>query len=309
MEEMPLLLTTVTPGYETTSLLSTIHAISLVDIGSDKFMQSYCVNLERLSIQAHGTAGLVTRNKSREVVMNNNNQGGINIGTIDTNEEEEEYIVEAILESPHVLESMVKTLLALELWRTHVLFRRGEQLLLHGDNENVSHENDNDADADGNFDDDDEEEIEISKTNSNSQNNNSNNNRTANNSSSNNNRTTNKKGLAHKLASNGNALRVAFIVHAETTIVSLLNLVFYRGIPHGLLDGGGSSSVGGDELLLSLIDYCARQLVRFWNLKNAAHDSFIYLNGSCRFALHSNSLQCPICKKYLDSPYYAFFTI
>jgi len=65
-------------------------------------------------------------------------------------------------------------------------------------------------------------------------------------------------GLAFHLAANGNALRAAFILHAETTIVSVLNLIFYRGIPPSLLDG---SSGSGDDVLLSLMDYCARQLI------------------------------------------------
>ena len=71
------------------------------------------------------------------------------------------------------------------------------------------------------------------------------------------------EGLAYRLAANGNALRTAFILHAETTIVSLLNLIFYKGIPAELLEGssgcGGGSN--GDDALLSLVDYCARQLV------------------------------------------------
>lgn len=65
--------------------------------------------------------------------------------------------------------------------------------------------------------------------------------------------------LADRLANNGNGLRTAFILHAETTIVSLLSLIFYRGIPPTLLEGSNR----GDEVLLALVDYCARQLVRF----------------------------------------------
>ena len=67
---------------------------------------------------------------------------------------------------------------------------------------------------------------------------------------------TTEGGLAHRLVANGNVLRVVFILHAETTIVSLLNLIVYKGIPVGLLEGNF-----GDDVLLSLVDYCVRQLV------------------------------------------------
>ena len=61
-------------------------------------------------------------------------------------------------------------------------------------------------------------------------------------------------GLASQLAENGNALRVAFIIHTETTIVSMLSLIFYQGIPASFLEGDG------DQYLLSLVDYCARSM-------------------------------------------------
>ena len=68
-------------------------------------------------------------------------------------------------------------------------------------------------------------------------------------------------GLANRLAKNGNALRTAFILHVETTIVSLLSLIFFRGVPPELLEGSNGGG-GGEDVLLSLVDYCARQLVR-----------------------------------------------
>ena len=56
----------------------------------------------------------------------------------------------------------------------------------------------------------------------------------------------------HKFAQQGNSLRIAFILHVETTIVSLLTLLFYR-----------KENVLEIEtyILLSIVDYCARQMV------------------------------------------------
>lgn len=56
----------------------------------------------------------------------------------------------------------------------------------------------------------------------------------------------------HKFAQQGNSLRVAFILHVETTIVSLLTLLFYR--KENVLEIE-------TNLLLSIVDYCARQMV------------------------------------------------
>jgi hypothetical protein len=59
--------------------------------------------------------------------------------------------------------------------------------------------------------------------------------------------------LMGKIAKQGNSLRLAFILHAETTIVSLLTLMFYRR--ENIMDIENS-------VLLSVVDYCARQMVR-----------------------------------------------
>lgn len=59
--------------------------------------------------------------------------------------------------------------------------------------------------------------------------------------------------LMEKIAKQGNSLRIAFILHAETTIVSLLTLMFYRR--ENIMDIENS-------VLLSIVDYCARQMVR-----------------------------------------------
>ena len=54
------------------------------------------------------------------------------------------------------------------------------------------------------------------------------------------------------LATNGNALRCAFILHVETTIVGLINLVLYKREGCESLD---------EESAIALVDYCARCLV------------------------------------------------
>lgn len=257
---------TVSPGLETQTLLSSIYPLTSVrEIGTDKFMMAYCVNLERLSIQAHMTARVVTKERSLRVNVTSreggNDAGGdsdnAGVGCGDkngggmgalfgANRGEEEYIVEAFLENSEQIDALVRTLLALELWRDNVLFRRGNRREHRHSRKDIDEdwkENEIDREACRELDD-------LNKVDGGEE--------------------TSKKllGLAHRLASNGNALRLAFILHVETTIVSLLNLIFYRGIPPELLSskdetgGGRSGKSGGDDGLLSLIDYCARQLVR-----------------------------------------------
>ncbi len=58
--------------------------------------------------------------------------------------------------------------------------------------------------------------------------------------------------LMEKISKQGNSLRVAFILHAETTIVSLLTLMFYRR--ENIMDIESN-------VLISIVDYCARQMV------------------------------------------------
>lgn len=61
-----------------------------------------------------------------------------------------------------------------------------------------------------------------------------------------------KSSLMEIVAKQGNSLRVAFTLHAETTIVSLLTLMFYRR--ENVMEIETS-------ILLSIVDYCARQMV------------------------------------------------
>ena len=188
----------VSPGLETSTLLSSIYTPSSSltittkegedgSIGSNKFMVAYCINLERLCIQAHWTAGLIGREKSTSVNISSNvssiGVSGDSIGGGDgsshnqyaatpgldnvlsslmtggsscnnnnnTNNEEEEYIVQAFLDDTDKIECLVKTLLLLELWREHVLFPN---------NKNKQQCSDNNDNAKG-VDDAIEEEVEF----------------------------------------------------------------------------------------------------------------------------------------------------
>jgi len=269
--------TMVSPGLETSTLLQSIYALtSPTQVGTTKFMTSYCINLEKLSIQAHLSARFIGSLQSSTV--NINGSGGVGgvvatpglgdiLSTLSNSNnnnfsalngiEEEEYIVQAFLDDTTKIECLVGTLLSIELWREHVLFgssngsKQGRsqnctaiseeeiEFEIEGgqrDELNDCYNELNDVDGGDNA-------ICTSSL------------------AEYTNPTSSSKvevevGLAHRLASNNNALRTAFILHAETTIISLLSLIFYKGIPPELLDGSS-----GDDVLLSLIDYCARQLV------------------------------------------------
>ena len=58
--------------------------------------------------------------------------------------------------------------------------------------------------------------------------------------------------LAPLLAENKNSLRCAFSLHVETTIISLLNLIFYHRAACDEIDA---------EIAVCLVDYCARNMV------------------------------------------------
>jgi hypothetical protein len=261
--------TSVTPGLETSTLLSSIYTLSsLNEIGSTKFMAAYCINLERLCIQAHVTAACIADERSNVVSIGGSNDhsrlsatpglddilssltGNSNSSNCSAaGDKNEEYIVNAFLQNVDKIETLVKTLLMIELWRENVLFDRQHHQRSCGQKKsNIAttdevefeieggHREENECynelnDVDGGYND-----IIINSTPTSA---------------------VNEGGLAHRLATNGNALRTAFILHAETSIVSLLSLIFYKGIPAELLEGSSS----GDDVLLSLIDYCARQLV------------------------------------------------
>ena len=134
--------TSVTPGLETSTLLSSIYALSsLNEIGSTKFMAAYCINLERLCIQAHVTAACIADERSNVVsivggssdhssrlsatpglddilssLTGNSNSSNCSAA----GDKNEEYIVNAFLQNVDKIETLVKTLLMIELWRENV---------------------------------------------------------------------------------------------------------------------------------------------------------------------------------------------
>jgi zinc finger MYND domain-containing protein 10 len=60
-----------------------------------------------------------------------------------------------------------------------------------------------------------------------------------------------KSALGEKIVKNQNSVRCAFILHAETTIVSIMNLICFRR---------ENCEEMTSEIAVALIDYCARQL-------------------------------------------------
>lgn len=204
-------------------------------------MQTYCVNLERLSIQAHLTAGMIAASQSNLVATNSSDKLGHLLGSLGGGPYEE-YIVEAFLENANKLADLIKTLLALEYWRENVLFRRG-----CGDKIKQDEEEDDDIEfeIEGGKRDVEDELLEAYDSLNDVDGGEDTNDDTSDGVAT---------GLASQLAENGNALRVAFIIHTETTVVSMLSLIFYKGIPPSFLGGDG------DQYLLSLVDYCARSM-------------------------------------------------
>lgn len=251
--------TYVTQGFETRTLFDSLYAVPVDGVGSPQFMAAYCINLERLSVQAHRTAGFAAAAQSTVVSVGGaaatpdclgdalSSLAGSGCG-------EEEYVVAAFLEDADKLEALVKTLLALELWRENVLFRGPgrkrsgpEERARNAAQGEIEETEDVDFEVEGGErrEEDDQYRV-LNEVDGGGEDG----------SAAEHHSETPVEGLAHRLAANGNVLRTAFILHVETTIVSLLSLIFYQGIPAGLLEGSH-----GDEALLSLVDYCARQLV------------------------------------------------
>jgi hypothetical protein len=150
-------------------------------IGCSPFLKMYGYDVERLSHQAHICA---------------RRQDG------------DEYVVESIL-THKKLGVLIKTLLAIEAWRTFVL---------------VPKEEPHDVASVG-----DGEEDEAATT------------------------ILARKTLTEKLAENKSSLRCAFILHVETSLCSLINLILYRKENVEEMD---------NDCCVALVDYCARQMVR-----------------------------------------------
>lgn len=158
----------VVPMVEAESIVQSLQQFKLHEIGCSPFLRMYAYDVERLSIQAHISA------KRRDG---------------------DEYVLESIL-SNNKLETLVRTMLTIEAWRTKMLEAKVDQ---------------------------DEKETEPGLC------------------------------LLEKLASNKSSLRCAFILHIETTLCSLINLILYRKEYAEEMDG---------DVAVSLVDYCARQMVR-----------------------------------------------
>ena len=76
------------------------------------------------------------------------------------------------------------------------------------------------------------------------------------------------------IAKGGNSLRVAFILHVETTIVSLLTLLFYRKENVMEIE---------NRTLLSIVDYCARQMVRLRLMSLHSHCGLYFCDIKCEY--------------------------
>jgi len=175
---------TIVSVEESESIVSSLQPFPIDEIGCSPFLRMYAYDLERLSLQAHICA---------------KRQDG------------DEYVVDAIL-SYKKLETLIRTLLAVEAWRTLVLDSPPPS---NNEDKNNHHK---EAATNGNDSKDDLHDFT----------------------------------LAEKIAENQSSLRCAFILHVETTLCSLINLVLYRKENAEELDSDSA---------VALVDYCARQMV------------------------------------------------
>jgi len=185
--------TTIISQIEAESIIDTLKAFEIKDIGTSEFMQMYGYHVERLTLQAHASAQCQQYGR------------------------EDEYVIDALLTYDKV-SILVKTLIAIESWRIFVL----------RSNENQNQNDDN-----------------------NNNHNNNNNNNNSNDTSSSSKSETQTTNMMEYMAKHGNSLRCAFILHAETSLVSLLNLIMYRKEHCEELDS---------EIIVAMVDYCARQM-------------------------------------------------
>jgi hypothetical protein len=167
---------------ESESIVSSLQPFPIDEIGCSSFLRMYAYDLERLSFQAHICA---------------KRQDG------------DEYVVDAIL-SYKKLETLIRTLLAVEAWRTLVLDSPPPSSKNRSNNNHKEASNGNDNENNPDF------------------------------------------TLAEKIAENQSSLRCAFVLHVETTLCSLINLVLYRKENAEELDSDSA---------VALVDYCARQMV------------------------------------------------
>ena len=238
-----------------------VHFPALTEVGTPAFVRRYCVDLERLAWQAHAEAAeavgsyggkLEGGGKSDDDVDDDEDAipvgGGIGPGTgrggvLDALTSVGargvgETVVEALLEEEGAVMSLTAALLCLELWRTRVLFPpvaeeeegggeggRGRGRGRGGGGGKGGRGANKGGGSGGMDDDDDDDDDEEGGR---------------------------QRGLAPLLAANGCDLRAAFVLHAESTLASLLGLVLYRR-------EAAEFSLPGDAAI-SLVDYCARQM-------------------------------------------------
>ena len=277
----------IVPPAEVDALLQSLRPVTDVarQIGTDDFMKSYCVDLERLALQAHLSAADEARGSRVNDGVNMNtsgvigsaggasgsgdgkaaagktaaigalaelaNVGGQLQGSLSSSAAfGHEYVVEAILLEGK-LEVLVRTLLALECWRTQVLFPPEQSLDEKEEEEEEEAEKEEtdavvlETDENGAFD-IDGADVSTSDDASNVDD-------TKKKLSHRQDQHQYQRGLAPLLAQNKNSLRAAFILHSETAIVSILSLICYRR------EAFDDDCLSGD-VVVALVDYVARCL-------------------------------------------------
>ena len=197
----------VTPGFETESLLATLRPTFFVPqprendvigssstttakedesqngndndndndndnggvlFGSSQFISIYCINLEKLTMQAYETARANRAIASTTIpTTSTTSTCSTSMGVGQT--EEDEYIVQAIKSSSSsevdpvsIITTLVSTLLAVEVWRTHVLFN-STITTEDADHHNNNNNNDNDDNNVGNDDCNDKHDNVVNK--------------------------------------------------------------------------------------------------------------------------------------------------
>lgn len=181
---------TIVSIHEAESIVASLQEFPVDAIGCSPFMKMYGYDMERLSQQAHVCA---------------------------MRQDGDEYVVESIL-THKKLGVLIKTLLAIEAWRTLVLFAEGKEVATSGDGSSSN-------DSTSSCNEKKEDEIDTILTTGIT--------------------------LAERLAENKSSLRCALILHVETAICSLINLILFRKENVEEMD---------NDCCVALVDYCARQM-------------------------------------------------
>ena len=199
---------------EAESIISSIKHYPIQEIGSSSFLKMYGFQIEKLSLQAHLSAVNTTTTCASSLSTKSPLTLLNNVGS---GSGEDEYVIDLILTHDKI-SSLVKTLLAIEAWRVFILGSGKRECANNTIESTIENEEDH-TEENSNT------EMEVKA----------------------------QIPFMKQIAKQGNSLRTAFILHAETTIVSLLTLLFYRKDYVLEID---------NAILLSIVDYCARQMVR-----------------------------------------------